>query len=132
MRTLEDRCEFRCRKNIPRLFRSKRCSMRLIPSNTVYIESFDALSPLPLLVSATGVATGPPRPRRTLGDLHSCLKSGSAGGVPTAHGREFEFGISTGSTQPTTTNQRMSKTHCTIHTLKPRVRSVGLESVLLD
>ena len=33
MRTLEDRYEFRCRKNIPRLFRSKRCSMRLIPSN---------------------------------------------------------------------------------------------------
>ena len=28
MRTLVGRCEFRCRKNIPRLFRSKRCSIQ--------------------------------------------------------------------------------------------------------
>ena len=69
---------------------------------------------------------------RFVSSLWKRIWVGSAGGVPTAHGREFEFGISTITTQPTTTNQWMSKTHCTIHTLKPRVRSVGLESVLLD
>ena len=57
---------------------------------------------------------------------------GSAGGVSTVHGREFEFGISTVSTQATTTNQWMLHIHRTIHTLKPSVRSVRPESVLPD